>query len=60
MTTRLARRNGNPVQLPIGAVQAYKAAFTGQLPAAGDVMGPYRLLSEPGSGGMGAVWLAAR
>lgn len=29
-------------------------------PRAGDVVGPYRLISELGVGGMGAVWLAER
>src|SRR5688572_33186387 len=28
--------------------------------AAGDTIGPYRLISELGTGGMGTVWLAER
>ena len=28
--------------------------------AAGDAIGPYRLIGELGAGGMGAVWLAER
>lgn len=52
---RSERRSGDWLETPAGAADAQPPAFV-----EGERIGPWRLLRPLGSGGMGAVWLAAR
>ena len=54
----LARQASKEIHDLLDRLPAFAIPAPG--PAAGDTIGPYRLLSELGAGGMGAVWLAER
>jgi serine/threonine protein kinase len=49
--------NGPPAQLLVAALSDHPAAQANGL-AAGQMLGPYRLLASIGEGGMASVWLA--
>lgn len=57
-TPASALLNREPVSA--GVADAAEVAAPGPGPAAGSLVGPYRLLREIGQGGMATVWLAAR